>query len=107
MRVLAREKIEVNIIVNIAHEKSYQGPFFDRLTECWICVLLDISRVLIEKMFILLCKVTLKSPKIETLYRIHVHLPTKHLQWYILLHKPPHSLKTLHIWVFMLAPSST
>ena len=27
---------------NIAHEKSSQRPYFDRLTECWIRVLLDV-----------------------------------------------------------------
>ena len=56
------KKIEVNGIVNVAHEKSYQRQHFESLTECYICVLLDLPSVFIEKICILLCKVILKSP---------------------------------------------
>ena len=54
-----QKKIEVNGIVNVAHENSYQQPLFDSLTQCWTLVLLDIPSSLIEKIFILLCKVIL------------------------------------------------
>ena len=54
MRVLGTEKNEVNVIVNVSHKKSYQRPHFDRLTKCWIGVLLDVHSGVTEKIFILI-----------------------------------------------------
>ena len=59
---LATDKIEVNGIINVGHENIYKQPFFDRLTNFWIHVLLDGPSGLIEKIFILLCKVILNIP---------------------------------------------
>ena len=44
------------------HMKIGTNIFFDRLTECWIRVLLDVPSGLIDKIFILICKVILKIP---------------------------------------------